>query len=95
MLSSVLRSPRAALVNIEIMRAFVRLRQTLALREELAAKVQELERKVTSHDEGIRTLFEAFRQLMDTTPPPKRKAIGFRVEEAGPRYRVRRVRRVS
>ena len=93
MLSSVLRSARAVQVNIAIMRAFVRLRQTAALHKELAATVAELERKIESDDEGIRTLFDAIRQLMDTTPPPKRKAIGFRVEEAGPRYRVRRVRR--
>ena len=93
MLSSVLRSARAVQVNIAIIRVFVRLRQTLALHKELAATVAELERKIESHDEGIRTLFDAIRQLMDTTPPPKRKAIGFHVKEAGPMYRVRRVRR--
>jgi hypothetical protein len=92
MLSSVLRSARAVQVNIAIMRAFVRLRQTLALHKELAATVAELERKIESHDEGIRTLFEAIRQWMDTTPPPTRKAIGFHVKEAGPVYRVRRRR---
>jgi hypothetical protein len=92
MLSSVLRSARAVQVNIAIMRAFVRLRQTLALHKELAVTVAELERKIESHDEGIRTLFDAIRQLM--APPEKqRQSIGFRVEEAGPRYRVRRVRR--
>jgi hypothetical protein len=92
MLSSVLRSARAVQVNIAIMRAFVRLRQTLALHKELAVTVAELERKIESHDEGIRTLFNAIRQLM--APPEKqRRSIGFRVEEAGPLYRVRRVRR--
>jgi hypothetical protein len=69
MLSSVLRSPRAIQVNIAIMRAFVRLRQTLALHTELASRLAELERKIESHDEGIRTLFEALRQLM--APPEK------------------------
>ncbi len=94
MLSSVLRSSRAVQVNIAIMRAFVRLRQTLALHKELAATVAELERKIESHDEGIRTLFDAIRQLM-APPGKKRRTIGFRVEEARPRYRVRRVRRAT
>jgi hypothetical protein len=80
-------------MSVAVVRAFVRQRLTLALQKEFAAKVQELERKVMSHDEGIRTLFEAIRQLMDTNPPSKRKAIGFHVKEAGPVYRVRRARR--
>ena len=76
MLSSVLRSPRAAQVNIAIMRVFVRLRETLALHKELAHKLAELERKIESHDAGIRTLFEAIHHL--TTPPAKPgREIGF------------------
>lgn len=91
MLSSVLRSQRAVRVNIAIMRAFVRLRQTLALHKELASRLADLERKIESHDEGIRTLFEAIRQLM--APPEKaHRSIGFRVEEGRPVYRVRRQR---
>src|SRR5437762_7563961 len=69
MLSSVLRSPRAVQVNIAIMRVFVRLRETLALHKELAHKLAELERKIESHDSGIRALFEAIHHL--TTPPAK------------------------
>ena len=92
MLSSVLKSERAIAVNIAIMRTFVRLRETLSVHRELAAKLGNLERKIAGHDEGIRTLFEAIRQLM--APPEKtRRSIGFRVEEAKPRYRVRRPRR--
>ena len=92
MLSSLLRSPRAIHVNIAIMRAYIRLRQTMALHTELASRLAELERKIESHDEGIRTLFDAIRQLM--VPPEKtRRSIGFRVEEAALRYRVRRSRR--
>jgi hypothetical protein len=92
MLSSVLKSERAIAVNIAIMRAFVRLRETMSLQKDLVSKLADLERKIAGHDESIRTLFDAIRQLM--APPPKtRRSIGFRVEEAGPRYRVRRVRR--
>jgi len=88
MLSGVLRSPRAVRVNVAIMRAFVRLRETLALHKELAHKLGELERKIENHDENIRSLFEAIHQLM-TSPEHPRKEIGFHVKEDSPPYRVR------
>jgi len=79
MLSSVLRSKRAIQVNIEIMRAFVRLRQILASNKELAKRLDELEKK---YDAQFKVVFDAIRQLM--APPeqktPKRR-IGFLVEE--------------
>jgi hypothetical protein len=73
MLSSVLRSPRAVQVNIEIMRAFVRLRALLHANAELARKLDALERR---HDAQFRVVFDAIREL--TAPPirPVRK-IGF------------------
>ncbi len=73
MLSSVLRSPRAILVNIEIMRTFVRLRQLLASHTDLAKKLDALERK---YDSQFRVVFEAIRELMSPIEKPKRK-IGF------------------
>lgn len=88
MLSGVLRSPRAEQVNIAIMRAFVRLRETLSLHKELAHKLAELERKIENHDENIRTLFEAIHQLM-TPPETPQKEIGFHVKEATTPYRVK------
>ncbi len=74
MLSSVLRSKRAVLVNIAIMRAFVRLRQLLASSAELAQKLDELEKK---YDRQFKIVFDAIRQLM-TPPTSKPKQIGFR-----------------
>ena len=74
MLSSVLRSPRAIHVNIEIMRAFIRLRQMLASHTELARKLDALERK---YDAQFKVVFEAIRQLM-APPESKRRPIGFR-----------------
>ena len=74
MLSSVLRSKRAVQVNIEIMRAFVRLRQILSSHKDLARKLKELERK---YDAQFKVVFDAIRQLM-TPPPPKPRRIGFR-----------------
>jgi hypothetical protein len=85
MLSTVLRSERAIQVNIAIMRAFVRLREVLSGHHELTQKLDELERKVSEHDESIRTLFQAIRQLMSPAGPP-RKPIGFKVRERAARY---------
>jgi hypothetical protein len=76
MLSSVLNSDRAVLVNIAIMRAFVKLRETLSLHKELAAKLKELEQKVEGHDEAIHAVFEAIRRLMREEEKPKGR-IGF------------------
>ena len=87
MLSSVLNSERAVKVSIAIMRAFVKLRETLDTNRELARKFAELERRVGTHDGEIAAILEAIRQLM---PPPEkaRREIGFHVREKAPRYRV-------
>ena len=71
MLSSVLRSKRAVQVNVEIMRAFVRLRQVLAANADLARKLDALEKK---YDAQFRVVFDVIRQLME--PPPTRPASG-------------------
>jgi len=74
MLSSVLNSERAIKVNIEIMRAFVRLRQILSSNKELAKRLDELEKK---YDGQFRVVFEAIRQLMaPPEPQPPKKRIG-------------------
>lgn len=74
MLSSVLRSRRAVHVNIQIMRAFVALRQMLASHADLAQRLDALERR---YDGQFRVVFRAIRELMETPSPP-RKQIGFR-----------------
>ena len=89
MLSSVLRSPRAILLNNIIMRVFVRLRETLALHKELAHKLAELERRLEGHNADIHTLFNAIRELA-APPIPPRPEIGFHVKEGRAPYRVRR-----
>jgi len=81
MLSSVLRSKRAIQVNIEIMRAFVRLRRILASHAGLARKLDILEKK---YDAQFRVVFDAIRQLSsppESEPEPPKKRIGFLVEE--------------
>jgi dimeric dUTPase (all-alpha-NTP-PPase superfamily) len=73
MLSSVLRSQRAVQVNIEIMRAFVRLRQMLQQNADLARKLALLEGK---YDAQFRAVFDAIRELMKPPEKPRRR-IGF------------------
>jgi phage regulator Rha-like protein len=74
MLSSILKSKRAIRVNIEIMRAFVKLRRMLASNADLARKLQELESK---YDRQFKIVFDALRELMNP-PVSKVKPIGFR-----------------
>jgi hypothetical protein len=86
MLSSVLNSARAIAVNIEIMRVFVRLRELLATNKELAARLDELERRVSrklsSHDQAIVGILDAIRQLMAPPPESKKRPIGFVTPDA-------------
>ena len=95
MLSSVLRGSQAVRVNIEIMRAFVRLRRMLASNADLARKLAALESK---YDGQFETVFQAIRDLMTPAPAP-RKRIGFRpTDEASKdaaRARHERVRRIG
>jgi len=77
MLSSVLNSERSIQVNILIMRAFVRLKETLLSYDKLAAKISELEKKYMGHDEKIQDIFEAIRQLVASPPEKKRRITGF------------------
>ena len=76
MLSSVLNSKKAILVNIQIMRIFTKLKEIIASHKELAHKLNQLENKIEKHDNEIKSIFEAIRQLM--LPPDKpKKRIGF------------------
>jgi hypothetical protein len=82
MLSSVLRSNRAVRVKIEIMRTFVRLRQMMESNTQLARKLAQLEKK---YDSQFKIVFDAIRQLM-APPAPKKRKIGFLVEEKSAAY---------
>ena len=86
MLSSVLNSERAVQVNIEIMRAFVRLRRMLASHADLARKLDALEKKYNAQ---FKIVFDAISQLM-ASPEPKKRQIGFLVEEPRVPYKSKR-----
>jgi len=85
MLSSVLRGKRAIQVNIEIMRAFVKLRKILASHVELARELEALEKK---YDSQFKVVFEAIRQLM-APPEAPNKRIGFHLKEKRASYSAR------
>jgi hypothetical protein len=82
MLSTVLNSERAIQVNIEIMRAFVRLREMIATHKDLARKLEALEKR---YDAQFKVVFDAIRELM-ASPTPKKRKIGFLVKERAARY---------
>ena len=91
MAANVLRSPRAVEMSVFVVRAFVRLRRSLATHADLSRRLDILERR---YNAKFRVVFDAIRELME--PPEKsRRSIGFRVEERGPVYRLRRRRRAS
>jgi ORF6N domain len=70
MLSSVLHSPQAVQVNVAIMRTFVRMREILATHKDLARKVEE-------HDRHIAILYDTVKKLLEPTPGPKKRPIGY------------------
>ncbi|HTR82177.1 MAG TPA: ORF6N domain-containing protein [Bacteroidota bacterium] len=88
MLSSVLRTPRAIHVNIEIVRAFVRIRRLLASNKKLKRRLEELEKK---YDAQFKIVFDAIRQILQPPEKPKRR-MGFGVEEPMIAYRARKKR---
>jgi hypothetical protein len=78
MLSSVLNSKRAIMVNIQIMRTFTKVREMLITHKDLTKRLDELEKK---YDAQFRSVFDAIRQLMAPPPETKKRKIGFRREK--------------
>jgi hypothetical protein len=77
MLSGILKSSRAIQVNIQIMRVFVKFRKTLLVHYKLANKLNELERRVGTHDVKIQAIFEAIKRLTMPGDMKKKEKIGF------------------
>ena len=86
MLSSVLNSKKAVQVNIQIMRAFVKLREMVSSHKDLARKLSELEKK---YDGQFQVVFEAIRQLIEVEEKPKRK-IGYIAENKAVYRKIRK-----
>jgi len=83
MVTNVLSSQVAVKASIQVVRAFVRLREVMSTHKELAAKLQLLENKFDRHDGEIKVLFEAIHQLMNPAKPKqtRKRKIGFRIEQ--------------
>jgi len=92
MVASILNTQRAIQVSVFVVRAFVKLREMLSTHKELAHKLAALERKLQNHDESIRSLVDAIRQLM-TPPESKKRPIGFLVEEPKVPYIIKMKRK--
>ena len=76
MLGNVLKSSRAVEVSLLVVRAFVQIREMLSAHKDIAAKLDQMERKLSSHDQAIAGLIDAIRQLMNP-PVPIHRGIGF------------------
>lgn len=80
MLATVLNSEIAVKMSIEIIKTFIKLRKIISTHKQVAKKLKQLEGKIDKHDEDIRSLFEAIRQLTTNGQKPKKK-IGFYIGE--------------
>ena len=89
MLATVLRSERAVQMSIQIIKAFVRLRQFLSSHKDLAERLKLLEERMNKHDYENQTIIETIRQMLASPIKPKRE-IGFRISESMAKYRVKR-----
>ncbi|MGH8613663.1 MAG: ORF6N domain-containing protein [Gammaproteobacteria bacterium] len=81
MAAAILNTPRATEVSVFVVRAFVRLREMVAANKELAKKLDELERRVSHHDEAITSIVKAIRELATPPEPKPRRRIGFISED--------------
>jgi hypothetical protein len=89
MLASILNSPVAVEASVRVVRAFVHLREVLANNKQLATKFAELERRLDGHDDAIKALFDAIRELLKPDPPEApRREIGFHIREQARKYRA-------
>lgn len=80
MLASVLNSDRAIEVNIQIVRIFTKMKEMLLTHKDILLKLEQLENKVSSHDENIQMIFEALKQLLNPPQEP-RKRMGFKPDD--------------
>lgn len=84
MAAAVLNTPAAVQVSLQVVRAFVRLRQLLANNEDLARRIAQLERKAVAHETGLRALSDAFRRALQEPPTVSKRRIGFEAEPTSP-----------
>jgi hypothetical protein len=87
MAASVLNSPTASELSVFVVRAFIRLRQELLTRDELEKRLNQIEKTLLVHDDALNDVYDKIRPLLLPPDPPKKKQIGFQLQEAGATYR--------
>ena len=93
MLATILNSPKAVEMSVFVVRAFVQMREMVMSNRQLAAKLDELEERVTGHDTVIGELVAAIRQMLNPSSDEKpKREIGFHMRETAPPYRISRRR---
>lgn len=88
MAATVLNSPKAVEMSVFIVKAFVRMRQALLSRHDLEKRLDQIEKVLLVHDDGLKDLYEKIRPLLLPPPEPERKPIGFSVRERRAIYRI-------
>ena len=89
MAANVLNSDRAATMSVYVVRAFIRMRDTLAATTVLEKRLAEIEKSLLSHDSALRDLYQKIRPLLLPPPDPPHKSVGFQIKERRAAYRVR------
>ena len=78
MLANVLSSPTAINASIVVIKAFVNLREMLSTNKEFKIKFEQIERKFADHDQKLKNVFDAVRQIMAPQQNPNKKPIGIK-----------------
>lgn len=93
MAANLLRSPKAVEMSVFVVRAFVKMRESLSATRELARRLAEIEKQLIVHDTALIDLYEQIRPLLLPPPDPPQKKIGFHLRERPARYRAARKRK--
>ena len=80
MAASILNSPQATEASLFIVRAFVKLRQTITEHKEITWKISQIERQLSGHDNQITAIIQTIKKLIQPTPVPKKRRIGFNID---------------
>ena len=90
MAATVLNSPQAVKMSLFIIRAFVKMRESLAANAAILKRLAEIDRTLLLHDGALRDIYQKLRPLLEPPPAPPKPEIGFHVKEDAVPYRIKR-----